>query len=91
MATAMRFTDMKFPDGFTWPTREELQERMREARRLAIEARHTAEDMAADATRAVRRRPLTAVAAAAGAGALVGIALGVGAAFAVKARPCGGD
>ncbi len=93
MATALRFKELmeSFPEGFSWPSREEIESRVRKARRVAAEAKHTAEDLAADATLRVRRRPLTMVAAAAGAGLVAGAAFGFVAGFFAKARPCGGD
>lgn len=88
MATAIRFKELTraFPEGFTWPSREEVDERLRQARRVVKEARNTAEDMAADATRTVRRNPLTAVAMAAGAGMTLGVAFGFVTGFVMKGR-----
>ena len=94
MATAIRFSELRqaFPEGFTWPSRRQIEERMRTARRAIEDARHSAEDLAADATVTVRRHPLTSVAAAAGAGVLLGATfVGVVAVIRrMKAGPCGG-
>lgn len=91
MATAIRFKELRqaFPEGFAWPSRAEVEDRVRKARRMAADAKHTAEDLAADATLRVRRRPLTAVAAAAGVGLVAGAAFGFVAGFFAKTRPCG--
>lgn len=93
MATAIRFKELRqaFPEGFAWPSRQQIDERVRNARRAINDARHTAEDVAAEATVTVRRHPLSSVAAAAGAGVLLGAAL-VGAIAGIrrmKAGPCG--
>jgi hypothetical protein len=93
MATAIRFSELRqaFPEGFTWPSRRQIEERVRLARRAMNDARHSAEDFAADATVTVRRHPLTSVAAAAGAGVLLGATfVGVIAAIRrMKTGPCG--
>jgi hypothetical protein len=61
-----------FPEGFEWPSREEVQDGLRQARHVITHARHTAEDAIEDASGVIRRHPLAAVAAAAAAGALLG-------------------
>jgi ElaB/YqjD/DUF883 family membrane-anchored ribosome-binding protein len=58
------------------PALETLDENMRKARRLFVRGRHAAEDAVAAAALEVRRRPAAALVAIAGAGALVGLAVG---------------
>jgi len=55
-----------------WPAQEAVQERIRAARRVAVEARHASEDAIAGAALEIRRRPIAAV----GAAAAVGIGFG---------------
>ena len=62
------------------PALDTLDETIRQGRRAMVRGQHAAEDAAAAATLVVRRRPLSAVMVAAGAGALacglVGFGLG---------------
>lgn len=62
------------------PALETFEENVREARRAMVQGRHAAEDFVAGAALRVRRHPLRAVAAAAGAAVIVscmfGFALG---------------
>jgi ElaB/YqjD/DUF883 family membrane-anchored ribosome-binding protein len=62
------------------PTLDKLDETTRQGRQVVLRGQHAAEDAAAAAALRIRRRPLSAVIIAAGAGALVGalIASGVG-------------
>ena len=55
-----------------WPAQEAVQERVREARRAIVEARHASEDAVAGAVVKIRHRPLAAV----GGAAVVGVAFG---------------
>jgi len=59
------------------PAREAVETRVREARRVVTRARNAAEDFADDASLRIRRHPLSAVAAVASAGLLVGYLAGV--------------
>jgi ElaB/YqjD/DUF883 family membrane-anchored ribosome-binding protein len=58
------------------PTLEALEENAREARRAIVHGRQAAEDFVAETALQVRRHPLSAVAFAAGAGALAGCLIG---------------
>jgi hypothetical protein len=60
-----------------WPTLDTFEEGTRRVRRALVDARHTAEDVAADARLTVRRHPITSVAAGMAAGAFVGAACGI--------------
>ena len=68
------------------PTSETLEDNMREARRTMVQGRYAAEDAVAAAALQVRRHPVTAIAMAAGAGALAGCMIGF--AFGSRVR-CG--
>lgn len=85
MATALRIKDIAgaFPEGFAWPSREQLEDGLRQARRVVKDARHTAEDAVEDASVAIRHHPLMAVSVAAAAGLLLGASC-VGVAAAVR-------
>jgi ElaB/YqjD/DUF883 family membrane-anchored ribosome-binding protein len=63
------------------PAAGTAEDAIRQARRAMVRGQYAAEDATAAAALLIRRRPLTAVAAAAGAGALVGgiVGLAVGA------------
>ena len=56
----------------TGPALEDVQERLRVARRAIVDARHKSEDALADATLRIRRHPLSAV----GGAAVVGLTVG---------------
>jgi ElaB/YqjD/DUF883 family membrane-anchored ribosome-binding protein len=60
------------------PALDTLDETMRQGRRAFFRGQHAAEDAAAAATLIVRRRPLSALMIAAGAGALAGGLIGFG-------------
>jgi ElaB/YqjD/DUF883 family membrane-anchored ribosome-binding protein len=62
------------------PTLDKLDETVRHGRQVVVRGQQAAEDAAAAAALRIRRRPLSAVMIAAGAGALVGalVAFGVG-------------
>lgn len=74
-----------------WPARGELEERLRDARLAVTNARHSAEDLAADAASAVRRHPLRSVGAAMCAGAVAGFAVGFCAGFRMRRPPAAGS
>lgn len=59
------------------PALETLEENVRQARRAIVQGRYAAEDFAAGTALQVRHHPLSAVALAAGAGALAGCMIGV--------------
>lgn len=69
-----------------WPTMASIEENLREARRAVNAARHAAEDAVSEAELKIRRHPLTAVGAAAVAGAIAGGVVGLGAAWYGKHR-----
>ena len=69
-----------------WPTREQVEERLRDARRAVTAVRHTAEDAAANTVSTVRRHPLRAVGGAMAAGALAGAFVGACAAWFMRTR-----
>ena len=58
------------------PALDTLDENVRQARRAILQGRHAAEDVVAGAALEVRRHPLSALALAAGAGALAGCLVG---------------
>jgi ElaB/YqjD/DUF883 family membrane-anchored ribosome-binding protein len=60
------------------PALDTVEETIRQGRRALVRGQHAAEDAAAAATLVVRRRPLSAVMLAAGAGALAGGLIGFG-------------
>lgn len=61
-----------------WPTREAIEQNLREVRRVATAARHEAEDTVAEAALNIRRHPLRAVAGAAIVAGAAGIVFGFG-------------
>ena len=61
-----------------WPTREAVEENLRQARRAVTNARHTAENAVDQTTLNIRRHPLEAVGAAAVVGAAAGAVIGFG-------------
>ena len=61
-----------------WPTREAVEENVRQARRAVNTARGAAEDAVDQAAVTIRRHPLPAVGAAAAVGAVAGAAIGFG-------------
>ena len=69
-----------------WPTREALEENLREVRRVATTARHAAEDAVAEAALNIRRHPLRAVAGAAVAAGVAGVLVGFGAGWFARTR-----
>jgi hypothetical protein len=71
---------------YKWPTREEIEESVRAARRAMTSARNTAETLATDAVAEVRRHPLRAIGAAMIGGAVVGSAAGFFAGFFMRPR-----
>lgn len=60
------------------PALDTLDETIRQGKRAMVRSEHAAEDAAEAATLIVRRRPLSAVMLAAGAGALAGGLIGFG-------------
>ena len=69
-----------------WPKREQVEEKLRDARRAVTNARHSAEDLAADTASTVRRHPLRSVGAAMFAGAVAGSVVGLCAGFFMRPR-----
>ena len=69
-----------------WPTREAVEENLREVRRVATTARHVAEDTVAEAALNIRRHPLGAVAGAAVLAGVGGMLLGFGAGWFARTR-----
>ena len=61
-----------------WPTREAVEQNLRQARHAVTTARNTAEDAVAQTALNIRRRPLQAVGAAAAVGAIAGAVIGFG-------------
>jgi ElaB/YqjD/DUF883 family membrane-anchored ribosome-binding protein len=68
------------------PTLDKVDETIRQGRQVVVRGQHAAEDAAAAAALRIRRRPLTAVMIAAGAGALVGALIGFGLASVTRGR-----
>jgi hypothetical protein len=68
-----------------WPTREVLEENLREVRHAVTAARHAAEDVAADAALTIRRHPLRAVAGGVIVAGLAGVVVGFGAGWFARA------
>jgi ElaB/YqjD/DUF883 family membrane-anchored ribosome-binding protein len=58
------------------PALDKLDETIRQGRRVIVRGRHAAEDTAAAATLKIRRHPVSAVMIAAGAGIVLGAAVG---------------
>ena len=84
MATAVQPEQSTEP--CRWPTREELEEQFRHARRAVTHARRSAEDLAVGTVSTVRRHPLRSVGAAMMAGALAGSAVGLFAGLFMRRR-----
>jgi hypothetical protein len=74
MATAVQQEHTAAP--CRWPSREELEEQFRHARRAVTHARRSAEDLPAGIVSTVRRHPLRSVGAVMFAGAVAGSAVG---------------
>jgi ElaB/YqjD/DUF883 family membrane-anchored ribosome-binding protein len=68
------------------PTLDKLDETIRQGRQVVVRGQHAAEDAAAATALRIRRRPLSAVMIAAGAGALVGALIGFGLASVTRCR-----
>jgi ElaB/YqjD/DUF883 family membrane-anchored ribosome-binding protein len=68
------------------PTLDRLDETIRQGRQVVVRGQHAAEDAAAATALRIRRRPLSAVMIAAGAGALVGALIGFGLASVTRCR-----
>jgi ElaB/YqjD/DUF883 family membrane-anchored ribosome-binding protein len=68
------------------PALDTLDETIRQGRKAVVRGQHAAEDAAAAAALRVRRRPLSAVMIATGAGALVGALVGFGLASVTRCR-----
>ena len=68
------------------PALDTLNETIRQGRKVVVRGQHAAEDAAAAAALRVRRRPLSAVMIATGAGALVGALVGFGLASVTRCR-----
>jgi hypothetical protein len=84
MATATQTARVTEP--CRWPTRDQLEENLREARRVATRARHVAEDTVAEAALNIRRHPLGAAAGAALVAGAAGMLLGFGAGWFARTR-----
>lgn len=85
MATVMREM-MASGVPYCWPSAEAMEDILRKTRRSMSEARHAAEDFAAEAGLEVRRHPLAAVGLATGAGIVAGVVVGFAAAWYVRGR-----
>ena len=85
MATATETPRATATEPCAWPTFDTVEEGARRVRRAVVDARHAAEDAAADARLTVRRHPIASVAAGVATGAVLGAAFGL--AFAFVARP----
>lgn len=84
MATAAQ-TERVIEPG-RWPTREALEENLREVRRVATTARHAAEDAVAEAALHIRQHPFRAVAGIAVVAGMAGMVVGFGAGWFVRTR-----
>jgi hypothetical protein len=84
MATAVQDEHPAAP--CRWPTREEVEAKLRDARQAVTSVRHSAEDLAAETASTVRRHPLRSVGAAMLAGAVAGSVVGMGAGFFMRPR-----
>ena len=69
-----------------WPTRETLEENIRDVRRAASTARHAAEDAVAEAAQNIRRHPLRSVAGVAVAAGVAGVLFGFGVGWFTRKR-----
>ena len=70
----------------SWPTREALEENLREVRRVATTARHAAEDAVGQAALNIRRHPLRALAGVAAVAGIAGVLVGFGAGWCARTR-----
>jgi len=70
------------------PALDTLEETVRQGRRMLIRGQHAAEDVAAGAVLRVRRRPLSAITAAVGAGALAGAVVGFALGWLIRPKEC---
>jgi len=86
MATAVRADGISHGEPGAVPTIEFIDEAVRRARRAVNGARTSTEDFVEDASREVRRHPLTAVGLAATAGIVTGCLLGLSAAWFIRSR-----
>jgi ElaB/YqjD/DUF883 family membrane-anchored ribosome-binding protein len=68
------------------PVLEALEDTIREGRKTFVRGQHAAEDAAATATLHIRRHPMAAVFAAAGAGALTGAVIGAACGWVSRGR-----
>jgi ElaB/YqjD/DUF883 family membrane-anchored ribosome-binding protein len=68
------------------PALDKIDEAIRHGRRVMVRGQHAAEDAAAAAALGIRRRPLSAVMIAAGAGALAGGLVGFGLGWVTRGR-----
>jgi ElaB/YqjD/DUF883 family membrane-anchored ribosome-binding protein len=84
MATATQTERVTEP--CCWPTREALEQNLREVRRVATTTRHAAEDSVAEAALNIRRHPLRAVGGAAVVAGMAGVLIGFGAGWFARAR-----
>jgi ElaB/YqjD/DUF883 family membrane-anchored ribosome-binding protein len=84
MATAVQQEQSAAP--CRWPTREEVEAKLRDTRRVVTNARHSAEELAAETATAVRRHPLRSLGAAMFTGAVVGSLAGLCAGFFLRPR-----
>jgi ElaB/YqjD/DUF883 family membrane-anchored ribosome-binding protein len=83
MATA---TQAECVTGGRWPTREALEENLRDVRRAASTARHVAENAVAEAALNIGRHPLRSVAGVAVVAGAAGVLLGFGAGWFARTR-----
>jgi hypothetical protein len=86
MATATETARATATEPCAWPTLDTVEEGARRVRRALVDARHAAEDAAADARLTVRRHPIASVAAGAAAGAVLGAAFGAAVTFFTRRR-----
>jgi len=68
------------------PALDKLDETVRQGRHVIVRGQHAAEDAAAAAALRIRRRPLSALMIAAGAGALMGGLVGFGLGWVTRRR-----
>ena len=81
MATAIRASGVTslLEGSYAWPRCDSVEKTVRKARRALSNARHVTDDVAKDASREVRRHPLTAVGVSTAAGLVTGCFFGIAA------------
>ena len=85
MTTATR-TAAPVTESCCWPTREAIEENLRQAREVVETARQAAQHAVAGAELNVRRHPVQAAGAAAVVGFVIGGLLGLGAGWCARGR-----